>query len=72
MLSVATQKGRDHLILARASDWERQRLVIRGVQESIEKGEMDADEPELVSIDGLPPEKLEPHTDGSVGRGRSA
>ena len=53
-------EGRDQSILARAADWERQRSVIKRVQEGILRGEFDAEEPELVAIDRLAAEALEP------------
>ena len=53
-------EGRDKLILARASEWNRHRAAIRGVQASIEKGEFDEDEPGMVRISDLPEEDLAP------------
>ena len=53
-------EGRDRLILARASEWNRHRAAIRGVQESILQGEFDDDEPVMVDIASLPLEALEP------------
>ena len=47
-------EGRDKLILARASEWNRHRAAIRGVQTSIRKGEFDDEEPNMVRISDLP------------------
>ena len=43
-------EGRDRLVLARASEWNRHRAAIRGVQEGIVGGEFDDDEPVMVDI----------------------
>ena len=48
------------MILARASEWNKHRAAIRGVQESILQGEFDDDEPVMVDISSLPLEDLEP------------
>ena len=54
------REGWDQLIPAHASDWERHRAAIIGVQEGVRRGELDACEPELVDADLLPPEALSP------------
>ncbi len=53
-------EGRDRLILARSSEWQRHRAAIRGVDEGIDKGEFDDDEPEAVEIHELDAEVLAP------------
>ena len=53
-------EGRDALILARAQEWTDQRERIRNIQKEIESGKFDDDEPELVSLDRVPPEELKP------------
>ena len=53
-------EGRDKLILARASEWNKHRAAIRGVQESILQGEFDDDEPVMVDVASLPEEDLAP------------
>ena len=53
-------EGCDQLVLDRASEWNRHRAAIRGVQQSIVDGEFDDDEPVAVRVSDLPPEKLEP------------
>ena len=51
---------RDRLILVRSSEWHRYRAVIKGVDDGIEAGEFDDDEPEAVEISMIPEEALLP------------
>jgi len=53
-------EGRDQLIMARSQEWKGFRDVIKGVDESIEAGEFDDEDPKMVAIETVPPEKLEP------------
>ena len=53
-------EGRDRLILARTTQWDRYRAIIKGVDGGIEAGEFDDDEPEAVEIDSVPEEALLP------------
>ena len=46
--------SRDELILARAGEWARHRAAIRGVEDAMDRGEFDDEEPELYQ-----PEKLQ-------------
>ena len=52
--------GRDQLILARSSEWDQYRVRIRGVEEGIAAGRFTHDDPGVIEVDTLPPEKLEP------------
>lgn len=47
-------------MLARAGEWKSRRDIIRGVRLSIEEGDFDDDEPEVVDIASVPPERLKP------------
>ena len=53
-------EGRGQLVLARASEWNKHHVAIRGVQQSIMDGEFEDDEPAVVNTADLPPEALEP------------
>ena len=44
--------NRDMLVLARQSDWDQQRSVIRGVQQEIDEGDPDDDDPPLYQFEG--------------------
>ena len=59
-------EGRDHLILAKSSEWQDYRARIRGIQSAIEKGIADDEDQEALTVDKLPKEKLEPlpHAEG--------
>ena len=50
-------EGRDRLILARTSEWEKFRNTIKGVDDGIEAGEFDDDDPLTVEISSVPEEK---------------
>jgi hypothetical protein len=52
--------GRDQLILARSSEWDKYRACIRGVELSIASGQFVHEDPGVIEVDTLPPEKLEP------------
>ena len=51
-------EGRDRLIMARLSDWTDLRNRIRGICESIARGEADDEEPEALTIEAI--EKADP------------
>ena len=53
-------EGRDHLILARSSEWEGYRERIRGIADAITSGEDEDEEPEALTVDRVPQEQLEP------------
>ena len=53
-------EGRDHLILAKSSEWDSYRERIRGIQKAIEQGVAGADEPEAIAVEKLPKENLNP------------
>ena len=53
-------EGRDRLILARTAEWDKYRAIIKGVDDGIEAGEFDDDEPAAVEIDSVPEEALLP------------
>ena len=53
-------EGRDRLILARTSEWEKFRNIIRGVDDGIEAGKFDDDDPVTVEISSVPEEALLP------------
>ena len=53
-------EGRDQLILARTAEWHKYRAIIKGVDDGIEAGEFDDDEPAAVEIDSVPEEALLP------------
>ena len=52
--------GRDRLILARAGELEELRARIRGVRRSIELGDFDNEEPEMVDLSTVPAAHLAP------------
>ena len=53
-------EGRDRLILARAGELQELRARIKGIRQSIEKGDFDDDEPEVVEIAKVPAQHLVP------------
>ena len=53
-------EGRDHLILARAQEWNKHRAAIKGIQDDILRGHLDDDEPKAILIEDVSPEKLAP------------
>jgi len=73
---------RDRLILARVTDWNQLREVIRGVTKEIESGFMDSEDPPPYTGDDLPPADVAaaaaelaatmPEPDYSKGKGKGA
>ena len=53
-------EGRDRLVLARTAEWDKYRAIIKGVDDGIEAGEFDDDEPAAIEIDSVPEEALLP------------
>ena len=53
-------EGRDQLILARQTEWHKYRAIIKGIDDGIEAGEFDDDDPLAVEIDSVPEEALLP------------
>ena len=56
-------EGRDQLILAKSSEWESHRQTIRGIVASIDAGEADDEDPEMLTMEKLEkdsPEALAP------------
>ena len=53
-------EGRDQLILARQTEWHNYRAIINGIDDGIEAGEFDDDDPLAVEIDSVPEEALLP------------
>ena len=68
-------EGRDQLILAKANEWSKHKAVIKGIEEAIQAGEFDDEEPVMVVPADLPPERLEPLSydelldAGAIGQG---
>ena len=52
-------EGRDHLILAKSTEWDGYRDRIGGITAAIASGVADDEEPEALTVERVPADKLE-------------